>query len=262
MKTPREQLADTLRTARLEAGYTSHGQLATAMHVSRSLISKAENPAQPIPSNPVLTAWSGVTGCPLDRLTGLAQRCRSGTPEWFVPYRTAEANALILRYWSPIVVPGPAQTEGYMRALFNDEGHPLDRADEMARVRLERQQALGRVPATMVISHNVLYHLVGSPAVMADQCGHLARLAERPNVAIHVLPEGCSMGSYGAFDIATGDDTVTVRMETIQDVTSTEAGLVARATVSFERLLGAAASQGDSLVTIREAEEQWKAQTL
>lgn len=260
MKTPREQLADALRTARLEAGYPSHSAMASAMHVSRSLISKAENPRQAIPSDPVLAAWSGVTGCPLDQLTDLAQRCRSGTPEWFMSYRTAEANALILRYWSPIVVPGPAQTAGYMRALFDDEGHPLDQADEMARVRLERQQALGRVPATIIISHNVLYRLTGSPAIMAEQCAFLASLAERPNVAIHVLPEGCSMGSYGAFDIATGDATATVRMETIQDVTSTEGGLVARATVSFERLLGASASQGDSLVTIREAEEKWKAQ--
>jgi hypothetical protein len=99
----------------------------------------------------VLAAWAGVTGVGLDTLTDLAQRAKSGTPDWFMPYRHAESAARILRYWSPIVVPGVAQTPAYMRALFEDEGHLLGQIDELAAARLERQSVIGRVPVTMII---------------------------------------------------------------------------------------------------------------
>src|ERR1700761_7840271 len=130
MVTPREQLASLLSQAQVDAGYSSHGALARKLNVSRPVVSKAESPGQPIPSDAILAAWAGVTGVGLDVLTDLASRARSGTPDWFMPYRQAEADANILRYWSPTVVPGVAQTVGYMRALFEDEGHLLDRIDE------------------------------------------------------------------------------------------------------------------------------------
>jgi len=124
--TPREQLANILRQSRLNAGYESHGALAKRLNVSRPVVTRAENAAHPVPSDAVLVAWAGATGAGLDTLTDLAQRAKSGTPDWFMPYRHAESGARILRYWSPIVVPGVAQTSGYMRALFEDEGHLLD----------------------------------------------------------------------------------------------------------------------------------------
>jgi hypothetical protein len=58
-----------------------------------------------------------------------------------------------------------------MRALFADEGHNLGQADEMASARLERQALIGRVPVTVIIGYYVLYRVVGSPAVMSEQCG-------------------------------------------------------------------------------------------
>ncbi len=148
MPTPREQLANMLRQSRLDAGFESHGALAKRLNVSRSAITRAENATHPVPSDAVLAAWAGATGAGLDTLTDLAQRAKSGTPDWFMPYRHAESEARILRYWSPIVVPGVAQTPGYMRALFEDEGHLLDRVDELAAARLERQSVIGRVPVT------------------------------------------------------------------------------------------------------------------
>src|ERR1700728_802810 len=105
MATPREQLADVLRKSRVDAGYASHGALARKLNVSRPVITRAENAAHPVPSDAVLAAWAGATGAGLDRLTGLAQRAKSGTPDWFMPWRHAESAARILRYWSPIVVP-------------------------------------------------------------------------------------------------------------------------------------------------------------
>ena len=260
MPTPREQLAVILRESRLAAGFESHGALAKRLNVTRSVVSKAENPAHPVPSDAILAAWAGVTGVALDTLADWAQRAKSGTPEWFMSYRQAEAEARILRYWSPLVVPGVAQTPAYMRDLFEDEGHLLDRIDELAVARLARQSVIGQVPVTMIISQHVLSRLVGSPTIMAEQCSYLASVAERPGVALHVLPDGVNMGVWGAFDIATGDSTITIRMSGIEDVTSTDRDLVSKAAVAFERILGAALPRSDSLSLTRSAEGQWKAQ--
>ena len=110
--TAREQLADALKQSRLEAGFESHGTLAKRLNVSRPVVSKAENPGHPVPSDAILAAWAGATGIGLDVLMDLAERSRSGTPDWFMPWRQAEAEATILRYWSPFVIPGIGQTRG------------------------------------------------------------------------------------------------------------------------------------------------------
>ena len=256
--TPRQQLAEMLQRSRTEAGYESQGALAKHLDVSRPVVSRAEDPGQPVPSDPILAAWAGATGASLDVLADLAQRARSGVPDWFVSWRQAEAEALLLRYWSPVVVPGIAQTPGYMRALFADEGHLLDQVDDLVTARLERQSVIGQVPVTLIIAFHVLYRGVGSPAVMAEQCAHLAGIAEQ--VAFHVLPDGVNMGVYGAFDIAVGK-TATVRMSGIEDITSTERSMVSKAMVAFERILGAALPRQKSLSLIRTAEGQWKART-
>src|ERR1700677_337690 len=109
MATPREQLAEVLKQSRLDAGFESHGALAKRLNVSRPVVSKAENSAQPCPSDAILAAWAGATGVGLGVLTDLAERARSGIPDWFVPWRSAESGATLLRYWQPWVVPGVAQ---------------------------------------------------------------------------------------------------------------------------------------------------------
>jgi transcriptional regulator with XRE-family HTH domain len=258
--TPREELADLLQRARVEAGYGSQGALAKRLNVSRPVISKAESASQPPPSEAILAAWAGATGAPLDRLNEIAERARSGVPDWFVPWLAPESSATLLRYWSPFIVPGIAQTKAYMHALFEDEGHLLDHADEMASARLQRQQVIGRIPVTIIIGYHVLYRVVGSPAVMSAQMGHLATLAERSMVALHVLPETVTTGSYGELGIATGGEGTTVSMPTLQDITSTEPKMVSKALVAWERLLGAAMPRQDSLTLIRSAERSWKEQ--
>lgn len=229
MATPREQLAEILKQARLDAGFESHATLAKRLNVSRPVVSKAENAGHPVPSDAILAAWAGATGVGLDVLTDLAERARSGTPDWFMSWRQAESGAGILRYWSPFVVPGIAQTRGYMRSLFDDEGHYLDQVDELIAARLERQQVIGRTPVTLVIGQAVLSRPVGTPRVMAD--------------------------------IATSDGATTIRMSGVEDLTSTAPGLVSKASVAFERILGAALPRSDSLTLVRTAEGSWKAQT-
>lgn len=193
-------------------------------------------------------------------LTSLAQRAKSGTPDWFMPYRQAEAEASILRCWSPLLVPGVLQTESYMRAVLAVEPYTAERLDELVAARLARQAVIGRTYLTAVIDQHVLHRLIGAAAVMAEQCVHLAALAERPDIALHVVPDGTNMGLWGAFDIAARDSTVTVRLETVEDMTSTAPDLVGKVTVAFERMLGAALPRVESHeLILKVAEEQWKA---
>jgi hypothetical protein len=247
-----------LKESRIDAGFDSHGALAKRLNVSRPVVSKAENPAQPVPSDALLAAWAGMTGAPLDPLTELAHRAKSGTPDWFMPYLAAESAASMLRYWCPLLLPGVLQTEAYARAVLSVEPYAPERLTELVAARMERQQVLGRAYVTAVIDHHVLQRCMGSPEIMAEQCAHLATMSERPNIALHVVPEGANVGLWGAFDIASRDGMATVNLTTLRDVSSTAPDLVDDATQAFERILGAALPCADSLKFTAEMESQWK----
>ena len=251
MPTPREQLAAILRQSRLDAGFDSHGSLAKRLNVSRPVVSKAENPAQPVPSDALLAAWAGATGTGLDQLTDLAQRAKSGTPEWFMSYRAAEAEASALRFWGPLVVPGLLQTEGYARAH--------EQSPDVVTARLERQQVIGRARVTAAIDHTVLLRGVGGAQVMADQCSHLAGLASARVIRLHVVPEGANVGLGGAFGIASSGGMSTVSLTTaIRDVTSTAADVVDDVLSLFDVILGASLPAVASLEFLQTQEAQWK----
>jgi transcriptional regulator with XRE-family HTH domain len=259
--TPREQLASILRQSRIDAGFDSHGALAKRLNVSRPVVSKAENPAQPVPSDALLAAWAGVTGAPLDPLTNLAHRAKSGTPDWFMPYLAAESAASVLRYWAPLLLPGVLQTEAYARAVLSVERYSPERLAELVAARMERQQVLGRAYVTAVIDHHVLQRCIGSPQIMAGQCAHLITVTERPDIALHVVPEGANVGLWGAFGIAARDGMATVNLHTLRDVSSTATDLADDAMQAYERILGAALPCADSLEFVREMESQWKTRT-
>ena len=260
MPTPREQLASILKQSRIDAGFDSHGALAKRLNMSRPVVSKAENPAQPVPSDAVLAAWAGVTGAPLDPLTELAHRAKSGTPDWFMPYLAAESAASVLRYWAPLLLPGVLQTEAYARAVLSVERYAPERLAELVATRMERQQVLGRAYVTAVIDHHVLQRCIGSPAIMAEQCAHLMTVTERPDIALHVVPEGANVGLWGAFGIAARDGMATVNLHTLRDVSSTATDLTDEAMQAYELILGAALPRTDSLDFVREMENQWKTQ--
>ena len=258
MPTPREQLASTLKQSRTDAGFDSHGALAKRLNISRPVISKAENPAQPVPSDALLAAWAGATGAPLDPLMDLAHRAKSGTPEWFMPYLAAESAAKVLRYWAPLLLPGVLQTEAYARAVLSVERYTPERLAELVAARMERQHVLGRAYVTAIIDHHVLQRCMGSPAIMAEQCAHLITVTERPDIALHVVPEGANVGLWGAFGIATRDGMATVNLHTLRDVSSTATDLADEAMQAYELILGAALPRADSLEFVREMESQWK----
>lgn len=243
-----------MRTARLEAGFETHSKLAKAMHTSRPAISRAESPNQAVPSEALLIAWAKACGVPVEEFTEIVARAKSGTPEWFGPYLSAEQAATRLRFWEPNLVPGLLQTKAYTRAY--------EKSDEVVRMRLERQQVIGNARITAVIDHRVLAHAIGSAEIMSEQCGHLGELAESEKITFHVMPEGVNTGLGGALAIASHRNLVTVSMSTTtRDITSTAADMVEEAQTAFDAILGLALAPVPSLEYLRSQEERWKEQT-
>jgi Domain of unknown function (DUF5753)/Domain of unknown function (DUF397) len=172
------------------------------------------------------------TGAPLDEIIELAERTRSGTPEWFMPYKRAEAEAHTLRCWQPTVFPGLLQCESYARTLFDRGGYALSRIDELVAARMERQAIIGQTHITAIIDQHVLARLVGPPGIMAEQCAYVAGMAGRRDITLHVVPDGVNIGTGGGLDIAVHNHGTTICLATgLDDVTSTAPDVVAKATV-------------------------------
>jgi uncharacterized protein DUF5753 len=118
---------------------------------------------------------------------------------------------------------------------------------------------LDRAYLTAVLDASVLSRCIGDATVMAEECAHLAVMAERPNIALHVVPEGMNTGSWGALDIASRDGLATVNYTTAtDDVTTTDTGQIDRAMLGYERILGYALPLTATLDFTRQQEEQWK----
>lgn len=252
MPTPREQLSEAMRKARLAAGFETHSKLAKKMNTSRPAISRAESANQQVPSETLLTAWARACGVPVEEFTEIVQRAKSGTPEWFGPWLVAEQQATRLRYWEPNLVPGLLQTKAYTKAY--------EKSDDVIRMRLERQQVIGNAKITAVIDHRVLAHAIGSAEIMHAQCANLGELVESEEITLHVMPEGANTGLGGALAIASHKGLVTVSMSTTtRDITSTAADMVEEAQTAFDAILGMALPPVPSLEYLRSQEEKWKA---
>lgn len=260
MSTPRERLAEQLKRARIDAGYTTQAAIAREMKTVRPVISRAENARYPPPSVQVLTGWAKATRVELDPLIDLMERCKSGKPDWFVPYAAAEASATSLWFWGPLLVPGLVQTENYARAVLQIGGNSGARLEELVTTRVDRQRIVGRTRIVAAIDHTVLQRPIGSAQIMAEQCDHLAELAESNSARIHVVPFGANVGLYGAFGIASQDSHVTVNLTSVRDVTSTEAELAEQCMSEIGDILAAALPRRESIDYIRTQADQWREQ--
>lgn len=266
MATPREQLANALQQARLDAGYGSQAALARRLNVSRSQVSKAETPTQRIPSDAVLIAWAGATGTGSDMLLDLAAKARHGTSQWFERWRDVEAQARELALWSPVLVPGLLQVPEYARALIGAEGYGRERVEALVSIRLERQAILERAEppyVTAVVHESVLDRLIGSPEIMCGQLTRITELSGQPHIVVQVVPSsaGACAGLSGGFQIASCDGVPdVVNMTALEDATDNRVPLANRARVTFGLIRGDALSRAESRQLILEKIERWKNQ--
>jgi hypothetical protein len=116
---------------------------------SRLLLSWAAMPAV----MGVQTSPNGWTPCRNLTRGGLARiwkNLRKGLrhraiPGWFQPWTHFEAQAVTLRSYEPLLVPGLLQTEDYARAILSDRpGGKHDDLEDQVAARMDRQAILTR----------------------------------------------------------------------------------------------------------------------
>ena len=144
----------------------------------------------------------GVSGAEADSLVQLAREARRKgwwhtygrvLPTWFEAYIGLESEAVRLRDFQSLVMPGLLQTEDYARAVLRAAPHAGSSAeiDRQVALRMERQKVLSQAAPPdvwVVLSESVLRVHVGGPAIMRAQLRQLADVAERPNITLQVLP--------------------------------------------------------------------------
>src|SRR5690349_15830006 len=266
--TPAGVFGAELRFYRTRANL-SQKDLAAVVHVSKDVISKIETgegpPAEDFP--PRLDAIPELASG--GALTRLWEHLKKGQKQrlygWFQEWADIEAQATVLRWYEPLVVPGLLQTEDYARAILSarPDGNLSD-LDEQVAARLARQNILDRTGSHQlwcILDERVLHRAIGGPKVMRSQLSRLAEVAEHPRTTIQVIPYGgAHAGLLAAFIIADLDGKPSVAyLETAAHGQVTDSSsVVAHLALSFDRLRSEALPRVASRDLIRKvAEERW-----
>jgi transcriptional regulator with XRE-family HTH domain len=199
----RRQLLAELRRLRPDHVHTQR-QIAEALDWSPSKVTRIESGAVSLSVTDLraLLGYYGVADAALvERLVDLARRSRrarspfAGYADVFDPvalrFFDFEHSASSIGEVELLVVPGLLQTEEYAQALMSVYGLGAEKAERFVSSRRVRQQVLGRSdPPEMsfILDESVLLRAIGGRAVMRAQLERLLDLAQRPHVAIRVLP--------------------------------------------------------------------------
>lgn len=267
---PSGVFGNTLRFYRTRAGMTTE-QLGQRVHMSGSLIRKIES-GDRSPSEAFVTAVEGISqlGCDgaLLRLHGLLSghlRAR-GIPAWFEDWPRKEGQARRIRSYEGAVIPGLLQTEAYARTILaTGIGVSNGDLDAAVTLRLDRQRILDRDdPPELwaIVDEPVLRRPVGGAAVMRAQLDHLVVAAQRPNMAIQIIP--ISAGAHrglngGAFAIADFDDAPSVAYQdtALSGTIVEDAEEVNSLALNWDNLRLEALPRAASLQMLEEVAKEW-----
>lgn len=123
-------------------------------------------------------------------------------------YVSMEQSASRLDAYEPHYFHGLLQTSDYAHALAQESASRTDDSDEAKRYveqRMNRQAALTRqnqpLELNVIVSESALVTQVGGGDTMRTQFEHVARMLERPNVNLGILPfsSGPHAATRGAF---------------------------------------------------------------
>lgn len=191
---PRRQFAEECRSARelYPDGPLNQTQLAKLTRTSKSTISRVETCKGPIPPDlpPLLDQVFSTDGKFKRLYEDVVAR---SFPSLYRQRMALERTAVVIREWSPTIIPGLFQTADYARFLFKG-GAPLAGDDEVAAFtanRLIRQAILdGEAPPDIrvVLCESVLRRRFCPPDIMRRQLAALLGAGERPTVRIQILP--------------------------------------------------------------------------
>lgn len=268
----RENVARQLRDLRKDAGLTVT-ELASQCGWHHAKTSRIENARTP-PSPTDIRLWCHVTGA-ADQASDLIaasqhaeslyrewrQRVRTGLRKLQDSYVELYKSTSLLRVYSPVLVPGLLQTEGYAQALLSTNARFLgvpDDAAEAAAARLQRSQVIHEPGHrfVMVVEEAVLYYQLGDSEAMAAQLGYLLTAGALPAVSFGIIPISTrerALWPQETFDVH--DDTL-VSVELISaEVNITQPSEIALYTKAFEQLRSMAVYGAEARALILKAIE-------
>jgi transcriptional regulator with XRE-family HTH domain len=232
----RRRLAAELRGIREEKG-KSGDAVAAALKWSPSKISRYERARTGLRPREVerLLDYYQITGARRALLMSLAEDAAQkgwweefgdSLSEDYQQFIGLEHEATSMAIWHVDVVTGLLQTESYARHIISSYSRvdPIapGMIGRMIRVRMQRQQVLDRdgLQLSVVLDESVLKRRIGDEAVMYEQLQHLARAADRPNLALQILPLDTQHTVFGESFVIFGFGQDSDAM--LQDVVSTE----------------------------------------
>lgn len=119
-----------------------------------------------------------------------------GLAAWFRRWAKLEQTAVSLDTYECRLVPGMLQSEGYVRAVFEDDTPPL--SDEQMEIqlaaRMDRQRLLRERPNTsfsFIIDEAVFRRRIGGAEVTSGLIDHVLASTEPRNVVLQIMPLDC-----------------------------------------------------------------------
>ncbi|WP_405631013.1 helix-turn-helix domain-containing protein [Streptomyces sp. NBC_01174] len=198
---PRALLGAELRHRREAAGL-SQDDLGAPLFVSGSFIGQLEAGTRRMQVDQA-QKLDEVLGAGGFFVRNCAALKKSKYPDHFAEAAEAEREAITIKEYAPLLIPGLLQTEAYARAVFRayQPTATEDVIDELVAARLERAQLLTD-PTTplvwVVLDEAVMRRRKGGGAVMAAALRHIASLARGHRVIVQVLP--FSAGAHMALE--------------------------------------------------------------
>jgi transcriptional regulator with XRE-family HTH domain len=260
---PRAFYGARLRSAREQAGL-SQDRLGAKVFCSGAYIAQIETMVRS-PQAPLGRLIDRELGT--DIFEGLARAIANDSPleDYFQAAAELEARAREICAYAPLFVPGPLQTAGYARSVF-EAARPACTAaqiEDRVAARMCRAALLDHETTPQywgVLDEAVLRRPVGGSAVMAEQLGHIADLADRRRIDVQVLPF-----ARGACLLA--GETFLMRFDEEPDAAYAEGNLtgelleapsrIERVRQQLEWLRSTATSPEESLVVIRSAAQDY-----
>ncbi|MEV4252808.1 helix-turn-helix transcriptional regulator [Spirillospora sp. NPDC049652] len=250
--------AHKLRTYREREGLTQ-AEVGTSCNVSQKTISAIENLYR-IPNDDVAEKLDRLFGVDIFAdLYWLILRDAELMPD-FLSYTSHESRADSIRVFAPMLIPGLFQTQAYARAILQTET-PAAQLEQAVALRMGRQELLDREEPPFIvvlIKEAALRDPVGGCEVQKEQLDHLLELAKRPNINIHVIPDGAPVYDRSMFALFGFDEESAlgyVEAAVDRGHTLEPPALVHRLAMAFDRARAEALSATESVVRIRSIRE-------
>ncbi|MER8104933.1 helix-turn-helix transcriptional regulator [Kitasatospora sp. NPDC094016] len=258
---------EEVRYARESMGWTQE-ELSKHLHCDRTVVSRTEG-GKRRPSIEEVEEIERLlnTGDLLRRLYGRVDWNASiEHPDWFQEYVDVEAISIGMRAYQDGVMYGLLQCRQYAHALFANgvaAGNP-EEIEERTRARLGRQSRFLAPDGPLllvILDESTIRTVVGGPGVMRRQMEHLLKVAQLPNVVLHVAPftnrRARIKTAMVLLELADGQRLV--YSESLdRGHLSGDSEAVARHQRRYDQLRGECLSESDSLRLIAEALEGFK----